>query len=57
MRAKKLHEEVEQQLDEHSEGEEAELVANTNTKLTVYDSLLEKLGTQNISVADALRRR
>lgn len=57
MPAKKLHEEVEQRVDEHSEGEEAELVANTNTKLTVYDSLLKKLGTQNVSVADAIRRR
>ncbi|KAH6798937.1 U3 small nucleolar RNA-associated protein [Perilla frutescens var. frutescens] len=45
----------EEQIDEHSEGGEAELVADT--KATMYDSLLKKLGSHNSHVADALRRR
>lgn len=52
MLAEKLYEE---HVDERFEGRKAELVVNT--KPTVYDSLLKKLGSRNSNVADALRRR
>lgn len=44
-----------EQIDGDFESEEAEEVAYTEP--TMYDSLSKKLGSRNVSVANALRRR
>lgn len=45
----------EEQVDGDSEGEEGNEVAYREP--TMYDDLLKKLGSRNVSVANALKRR